>query len=177
MVRVVPHDPTWTAAFERIRARILEGFAGPPAGPPVTVEHVGSTAVPGLVAKPILDIDVVVRAGEDAPAAIEALARLGYEHRGDLGVPGREAFAAQADGEAARHLYLVVAGNQAYLDHIDFRDHLRAQPEVAAAYGALKLELGARFPTDERADREAYTEAKADFIQQALAAAREARQK
>ena len=163
---IADYDPVWPVAFERIRATVLAAFAGRPA----EVEHVGSTSVPGLAAKPILDIDVVVPAPGDLAPAIEALAGLGYRHRGDLGIPGREAFEAPDDGEPTRHLYLVVAGSLPHRDHLDFRDHLRAHPEAAEAYAKLKRQLAAKF----RDDREGYTQAKAEFVLATLAEARTA---
>ncbi len=170
MVLVVAYDPAWPSAFALIRASVLAGFAGIE-GLPVRIEHVGSTAVPGLLAKPIIDVDVVVATEADVTAAIEVLATLGYEHQGDLDIPGREAFRAPDDGGPTRHLYVVVDGNRSHRDHVDLRDHLRAHPDVAATYGALKAALAARFPTDGPEDRAAYTDAKAEFIQGVLAEA------
>lgn len=171
MVLVVPYDPAWPGAFESIRARILEVFVGVEA-PFARVEHVGSTSVPGLLAKPIIDVDVVVAARADVTPAIEALARIGYAHQGDLGVAGREALRPPPDSGPTHHLYVVVESNQAHRDHVDLRDHLRTHPAVATEYATLKTALGVRFPTDGADDRAAYTDAKAGFIQSVLAAAR-----
>ena len=77
-----------------------------------SIEHVGSTAVPGLVAKPVIDIDVVVRSADDVNLATERLQRVGYEHEGDFGIPGREAFRSPDKTVARHHLYVVVAGSQ-----------------------------------------------------------------
>ncbi len=176
MVLIVPYDPTWPAAFETLRASLLETFAGAE-DLRVRVEHVGSTSVPGLLAKPIIDIDVVVASEDGVARAIGALGRAGYEHQGDLGIPGREAFRAPSDGGPARHLYVVVDGNRPYRDHVDLRDYLRTHPAEAREYATLKAALAARFPTDGPEDREAYTDAKADFIQGVLAAARRSPEK
>jgi GrpB-like predicted nucleotidyltransferase (UPF0157 family) len=104
-----------------------------------SIEHIGSTAVPGLAAKPIIDIDVVVADEADVAEAIAMLAAAGYPHKGDAGVPGREAF--------------------------DQPPHLRANPGTAREYAALKRELAATH----RDDRASYTEAKTAFIEAVLA--------
>lgn len=100
-VVIVDYDPLWPKQFETLRyrlANVLGGLA-------LTIEHVGSTAVPGLAAKPILDIDVLLRSPDDLPSAIAALASIGYLHRGDLGIPGREAFRAPSN-YLRHHLYV-----------------------------------------------------------------------
>jgi GrpB-like predicted nucleotidyltransferase (UPF0157 family) len=99
---VVPYDPAWPAVFEQIRRRVVPLLRDLGA----TVEHVGSTAVPGLAAKPIVDVDVVVATSVDIEPAIGHLASGGYVHLGDLGIPGREAFDIPAD-MPYHHLYLV----------------------------------------------------------------------
>src|SRR5262245_20579095 len=106
--------------FERLRAR-ARGAVGDLA---LAIDHIGRTAVPGLAAKPIVDLDVVVRSTGDVPAAIDRLAAIGYVHRGDLGLVGREAFSAPP-GDAAHHLYVVVAGNREHRRHLALRDYLR----------------------------------------------------
>ncbi len=140
---VVDYDHTWPAVFETLRARLV-----PVLGEVATaIEHVGSTAVPGLVAKPIIDIDAIVRASSDVPNAIAQLAGLGYEHRGQLGIEGREAFRAP-ESLPRHHLYLCVEGNLALTNHLAVRDCLRARPDLAAEYGALKKGLAAALPYD-----------------------------
>lgn len=156
-VSVVEYDPSWPARFAALAARAAAALARLPEVP-ARVEHVGSTAVPGLPAKPVIDLDVVVAPG-DVPRAIARLTTLGYVHEGDKGLPGREAFRWPA-GEPRHHLYLCTADAPAYRDHVLFRDHLRAHPEVAAAYAALKRVLAARHADD----RDAYQAAKSAFI-------------
>ena len=136
------------------------------------VEHVGSTAVPGLCAKPIVDLDVVIGADVDFAAVTEALQRLGYEHEGDLGIEGREAFrlTSAAPSERDHHLYVCREDARELLRHIEFRDRLRAEPALAAEYAELKRTLASRF----RNDREAYTVAKAEFVERALREKRDA---
>ena len=123
----------------------------------------GSTAVPGLAAKPILDIDVVLSSSLQVAEAIARLAEVGYEHQGDLGIAGREAFASPSN-PPAHHLYLVVRGSEPWRNHIQFRDYLREHPECAQAYTALKRSLAERFQNE----RDKYTEGKTEFIARVL---------
>ncbi len=149
--------------FDGIRARVDAALQG------ISHEtvHVGSTAVPGLAAKPIIDIDVVVADRPAVRAAIESLAAAGWRHQGDMGIAGREAFAPAADG-VYHHLYVVVDGDQPHRDHVDFRDYLLAHPGQAARYGELKRKLAPLL----RTDRVAYGDAKAALIAQFLVLAR-----
>jgi GrpB-like predicted nucleotidyltransferase (UPF0157 family) len=128
-------------------------------GPRLIVEHIGSTAVVGLAAKPIIDIDVIVPLLSDVPDAIARLASLGYVHEGDLGVPGREAFL-WPPGTPRHHLYLCVCDNAEYRRHVAFRDYLRAHSEETRRYEALKRRLAAQFSDN----REAYTNGKTEYI-------------
>lgn len=155
IITVVDYDPAWPAVFEALRTR-LQAALGDLAA---SVEHVGSTAVPGLAAKPVIDIDVVVRTPSSVPDAIACLSTLGYVHRGQLGVEGREAFRPPAS-LPRHHLYLCVEGNLALANHLAIRDALRASPERAAEYGLLKQRLAAEFPHD--SDR--YTAGKTAFL-------------
>lgn len=157
---VVDYDEAWPALFEELARPVREAVADLGA----EVEHVGSTAVPGLAAKPIVDLDVVVHSGEDVPAAIERLRGLGYVNQGDKGIPGREAFL-WPPGTTPHHLYVVVAGSEPLVAHLAFRDHLRTHPEVAAEYGALKRRLAEQH----RDDRLGYTAAKSEFVLGVLA--------
>jgi GrpB-like predicted nucleotidyltransferase (UPF0157 family) len=149
--------------FERLRDRLDAALAG------VThvTEHVGSTAVPGLAAKPIIDVDVVVADETAVTPAVKALAAAGWQHEGDLGIKGREAFLPPADA-AYHHLYLVVAGSRPHRDHIDLRDFLRTHPGRAARYGALKRRLAVLLETD----RGAYARGKEEMITEFLRRAR-----
>jgi GrpB-like predicted nucleotidyltransferase (UPF0157 family) len=158
-VIVVDADPSWPVTFRTIRDRVLS-VLGDLA---VAVEHVGSTAVPGLAAKPVVDLDVVVPSRADVLAAIDRLARIGYVHQGDLGVAGREAFDRPA-GTPPHHLYVCVRDGVEHRRHVVFRDHLRAHPKDAAAYAALKRDAARRC----RDDRAAYTDAKTAFVEEIL---------
>jgi GrpB-like predicted nucleotidyltransferase (UPF0157 family) len=114
---VAAYDPRWPGLFAELRGRADTALAGVAH----VTEHVGSTAVPGLDAKPIIDLDVVVPDDAAASAAITALAAAGWRHQGDLGITGREAFLPPADA-AYHHLYVAAAGSQPHCDHIDLRD-------------------------------------------------------
>jgi GrpB-like predicted nucleotidyltransferase (UPF0157 family) len=160
-VVIADYDPRWPATFAGLRDRLAAAL-GPLA---LRIEHVGSTAVPGLAAKPIIDLDVVIATLADLPAVIGRLRLLGYDHQGDLGVPGREAFTAPP-GDPPHHLYACPTDSPALARHLALRDRLRADPEAAAAYADLKRALAARFGRD----RVGYTEAKTPFIEALLAA-------
>jgi GrpB-like predicted nucleotidyltransferase (UPF0157 family) len=160
---VVDYDPIWAETFERLQSYIRPAIRGMGAA----IEHVGSTAVAGMAAKPIIDIAIVVDARPAVPVIIDRLAELGYRPEGDLGVPGREAFR-QPAGLPIHHLYVVVAGSTPHLDHVLLRDLLRRDPDAAAAYAAVKRRHAHLLQTD----RSAYLDAKAGVIEALLSRAR-----
>ena len=144
-VVVVDYDPQWEKNFQVIRGE-LQAALGEIA---IAVEHVGSTAVPGLAAKPILDIDVVIDQASDLPEAVERLRRVGYIHEGNLGIPGRDAFGyVGKEHLQAHHLYVCPKDSREFYRHIQFREYLRAHPEAREAYGQIKKEAARRFPKD-----------------------------
>ena len=154
-VVVAPYDPAGPQRSSCSRdsiAPVLGDLA-------VGIEHVGSTAVPGLEAKPIVDIDVVIRHADDFAGVAARLATLGYVHLGDLGIVGREAFRAAPD-VPRHHLFVCASGAAALQAHLILRDTLRSDAELSAAYGALKRGLAERF----RDDRDSYAEGKTAFI-------------
>jgi GrpB-like predicted nucleotidyltransferase (UPF0157 family) len=154
-VIVVKYDPAWVRLFEEIR-----NFVSPVLSDlTVTIEHVGSTSVPGLASKPIVDMDVVVSSQTDIHTAIQRLSTLGYIHEGDLGATDREAFIPPVS-KPWHHLYVCTVDNEEYKRHILFRDYLRSHPEDAKLYGDLKLQLALRFQND----RVAYTDGKSEFV-------------
>lgn len=155
------YDPSWQDRFEKVAAALSGALAD---GPTAAVEHVGSTSVPGLAAKPILDIDVIV-ASADVPAAVAALVRIGYVHRGDLGVAGREAFFAP-DEDPRRHVYVCAAGTLNVRNHLAVRDVLRRRDDLRDEYAAVKLALAA----EPDLDIDTYIARKSDVIQKVLAA-------
>jgi GrpB-like predicted nucleotidyltransferase (UPF0157 family) len=154
---VVPYDPRWPLLFEEERD-LIGAAVGARA---VKIEHVGSTAVPGLAAKPVIDIMVGSRSiEEDSPTLVGGLTRIGYEYRGEAGVPGRLFSRKFRGGERTHHLHLFELGGEEWDRHLLFRDYLREHPGAAREYARLKRDLAARF----RDDREAYTDAKTAFI-------------
>jgi GrpB-like predicted nucleotidyltransferase (UPF0157 family) len=173
-VEIADYDPQWPPSF-----RALQGALGAALSDlALTIEHIGSTAVPGLPAKPILDIDVVIESATHLPRAVQVLVGLGYVHQGDLGITGREAFKrlgedVPRDGTGRtwpeHHLYVCPQDSPELRRHLAFRDYLRAHPDQAAAYGNLKQRLAQQF----RHDRDGYCNAKAAFIAEALRQAAE----
>jgi GrpB-like predicted nucleotidyltransferase (UPF0157 family) len=159
MIILQPYDSRWPQLFEVFRSR----FAAALDGMIAAIDHVGSTSVPGLAAKPVIDIDVLLKSETDLPATVSKLASLGYTHQGDLGIQGREAFQTPSQ-DFPHHLYVCAPGSEEYQRHLAFRNYLRSHAEEADAYGTLKHELAARFPDD----REAYTKAKGEFIAKIL---------
>ena len=161
MIVLVEYDPGWPTLFHELSIPVQNALGDIAVG----IEHIGSTAVPGLLAKPVIDIDVVIRSLSDLPIAVTRLAVLGYTHQGDLGIHGREAFRAPASSPA-HHLYVCPVDGAELRRHRQFRDYLRTHPEVANKYAALKRDALRRFPLD----RIAYTTAKSDFIEEVLRA-------
>ncbi len=141
---VQPYDESWPADFEKIKAEISAALGGVA----VAIEHVGSTSVKGLAAKPIIDLDVVVKDAE-VPKAVERLAKIGYIHEGNLGIEGREAF--HYDGKEhlkPHHLYVCPESSLELKRHIAFREYLRSHKDAVQEYSAIKIEAAKLFPDD-----------------------------
>lgn len=160
VVVVAPYDPAWPALFIAEATRIQAVLDA--CGVSLVLEHTGSTAVPGLDAKPVLDIIAGRAAGADRDATIDALQAAGYDHRGEQGIPGRDFF--RRGDPRQYHVHLAEIGSEFWRDQRAFRDYLRANPAEAADYARLKHELAARFPRD----REAYIEGKSAFVKGVL---------
>jgi GrpB-like predicted nucleotidyltransferase (UPF0157 family) len=141
---VVDHDPTWAtdAAAEIDRLRVA---LGPVA---VRVEHIGSTAVPGLAAKPIIDLQVSVAALEPRERYVRPLERAGYLFAPSPDTPDRRFFARPPERPRSHHVHVCAAGSQAEHRHLAVRDFLRAHPDEAERYGALKRSVAARHAGD-----------------------------
>jgi len=160
-VRVVPYDPEWKNEFLKIKAMIVDCAGDLIIG----VDHVGSTAVEDLASKPIIDIDVVIDSYDVFPAVKNRLSKIGFEHEGNLGVEGREAFKRTfVDDFMPYHMYVCPEDGKGHLEHIAFRDYLRKHPEAVKAYGELKMRLAEQF----RTDITAYVNSKHDFVQNIL---------
>jgi GrpB-like predicted nucleotidyltransferase (UPF0157 family) len=170
---LVPYDPTWPETFSQmcvVYAAALNGLI-------VAIEHVGSTAVPGLLAKPILDIDIVIPPCDALPEVATRLTELGYRHNGDQGIPEREVFKAN-DTTApyteprqvwiAHHLYVCPADSEELRRHVQFREALRRRPDLREEYTRLKEETA----LVARGDRKVYAHLKEGicraFVERAL---------
>ena len=140
---VVPYDEKWKFRFEEIVGE-LRAALGELA---LSIEHVGSTSVPGLAAKPIIDIDVVIEDESKLKAVIGALAKIGYQYEGNLGIPGREAFGYEGKTHLMEHhLYVCPKDSPELRRHLSFRDYLRAHPEAVQEYSRIKEEAARLFP-------------------------------
>ncbi|MGN7976372.1 GrpB family protein [Microbacterium sp. 22195] len=158
-IQVIPYSDQWPAQFALVAAELAQALDGVPVG---SIEHVGSTAVPGLAAKPIIDIDVVVRRPHVAQA-IKALETAGYEHVGDLGLADREAFKAPDQGPS-RHVYVCVEGTLHLRNHLAVRDVLRSDVKLRQRYEAVKLALAG----DAEMDIDTYIAGKSAVLQDVL---------
>lgn len=164
-VVVVPYDPSWPQVFQELKL-VYEDMLGHLL---LDIQHVGSTSVPGLAAKPKIDIDLVVENESKKQEALYFLKSLGYIHVGDLGIAGREAFKRTSESVPftdnkrnwpAHNLYLCIEGITPLLNHLHFRDYLRQHPETAITYGELKKALADAYPND----MDSYIEKKTAFI-------------
>ena len=186
-ILVEDYDPFWPVTFDQLKGIYQQWLKGCL----LAIEHVGSTSVPGLAAKPVIDIDLIVSGPDQVRTVIEKLGQLGYCHQGDLGIEGREAFkrlsektplattplatAQLAEPERTwppHHLYACLKDSTALRNHLLLRDYLRAHPQQARRYAALKRELAARHPHD----MGAYVAGKTGFITAILARAGISRQ-
>ena len=157
-VIVLPYDENWKNEFEKIRHELSEAL-GELA---LSIEHVGSTSVQGLSAKPIIDIDVVINDTSLLNDVIASLQSIGYKHEGDLGIPGREAF--KYDGKEhlmKHHLYVCAKDSLELKRHISFRDYLKSHPDAISEYSRTKEEGALLYPYD----IDKYIEYKSPFIE------------
>lgn len=164
MIEVLPYDPAWPDRFEHERRRLQAALAPWLIGP---IEHIGSTAVPALPAKPVIDIMAPVHSLAASRPAIEAAAAIGYLHapyKADV----MHWLCKPSPALRTHHLHLVPFDSPLWRERLAFRDALRSQPALAAEYAALKLRLAQQH----RDDREAYTDAKTPFVQGVLAGLR-----
>lgn len=165
MIVIHPYSDEWPALFEaeaRSLANVLGGLA-------LRIEHVGSTAVPGLAAKPVIDIQVSVPSLEPRPVLHSALGRLGYHHV-DLGDFDKvyPFFAKPRDWPSTHHVHLCVVASEQERRHLAFRDALRARPDLAREYEALKHHLASLHDAATLEARESYSLAKTDFVERVL---------
>ena len=163
-VRLAPYDPQWLSLFEAERDRLLSLFPDL-----LAIEHFGSTAFVGLPAKPIIDLLAGVESMAQADALFEPILDCGYTTSREFNatLANRRWFMRSAQGHRTHHLHVVVHRGPVWLERLRFRDLLRISPSLAQSYSQLKVELAARF----RTDREAHTNAKAEFVAHARAVA------
>ncbi len=155
---VQPYSALWEQSFRDIRAELQDAL-GKLA---LRIEHVGSTAVPGLSAKPIIDVDVVIRDYSVFEAVVSGLRAIGYTHEGDLGIAGREAFRYEGKEHLQKHHLYICPLDSAELErHIAFRDYLRSHPEAVQEYSRLKEEGARLYPNDV----DQYIQHKSPFIE------------
>ena len=155
---IVDYDPSWPEKFQQLKKSVEAALSDLA----VSIDHVGSTAVPGLAAKPVIDVDVVVD-HQNFSRAVNGLGSIGYQHQGELGIPGREAFQSPDNG-IRHHLYLVTPDNREYRRHIKLRDYLRLHPKDAQQYAELKRRIAPLYLTD----RAAYSSAKSELLEELL---------
>lgn len=144
-VVVLPYDKAWSAAFEKIRKEI-EGAVGDLI---IGIEHVGSTSVEGMSAKPCIDLDVVIKDYSVFDAVVRRLEAIGYVHEGDLGIKDREAFRySDKPHLEGHHLYVCPQDSEELHRHVTFRDFLRGDPEAVKKYSEVKETAAKLFPDD-----------------------------
>lgn len=162
-VFIIPYDPSWPDQYENEKEMILRDIGSSYV---VSIEHMGSTAVSGLAAKPVIDILIGVRSLQDAPLFIPPLVNRGYEYipQYEATFPERRYLQRIVRGQHTHHLHIVEPASEFYRTQLAFRDYLRTHEQTAAKYAALKFGLAEQFANE----REAYTEAKAEFIQSVL---------
>jgi GrpB-like predicted nucleotidyltransferase (UPF0157 family) len=164
-LRLVPYDAAWPERFDAEAARLRSVLSDSI----IAIEHVGSTAVPGLTAKPVLDICIAVPNESVADACVAPLVQLGYEYRGMHGDDDRRRYyVLDVNSTRVAHIHLYILPATAWDEHLAFRDALRADPALAAAYAAEKYRIAEQVNWDKRA----YSEAKSPFVQEALRALR-----
>lgn len=165
VVKIVPYCSSWNDHFrdeKEILCKLLDLHV-------LDIQHIGSTAVPGLSAKPIIDIMAGVRSLEDGLGCVEVLERQGYAFKGEAGIPGRLFFTKEQHDFRTHHLHMVEYHSEFWCNHLLFRDYLIKHPDTAKLYEQMKWELAQKHPFD----REAYTDGKSDFIVEVLKCAKE----
>ena len=158
VITVVDYDRRWPSLFEALKSQYHEALTGIPV---VGIEHVGSTSVRGLAAKPVIDVDIIV-AAVHAQQAIDAMERSGFRSRGELGIPDRWAFRTPPDLPAT-NTYVVIDGSLALRNHLAVRDMLRSDPSLREEYAALKRAIASTVE-----DIDNYVEAKSEFLSSVL---------
>jgi GrpB-like predicted nucleotidyltransferase (UPF0157 family) len=159
-IYIADYDERWPALYEEVGGPLAEAFGDYM----VEMQHIGSTSVPGLGAKPIIDIAVDLRDYPLPQEVIEAVEKLGYTHMGEYGISGRHYFKRYDEDGLMVHVHAYSPGNDELTKHILFRDYMRTHPEAARKYELLKRDLASKYVDQ----RQVYTESKSDFVQEIL---------
>lgn len=165
---VLPHDPRWRDQYASEQERLRSALTGIAQ----RIEHNGSTSVPGLAAKPVIDIQISVLALQPMDAYRIPLQQLGYVHVPHADDAFCPFFHRPQDWPHTHHIHVVVSGGEEETRALAFRDYLRDHPEVADEYAKLKLALAAKFSTSETGSHQAYADAKSEFIERIIRLAR-----
>lgn len=157
-IQLVEHDPRWSGDFEHEATRIRRALGDSL----IELHHIGSTSIPGIVAKPVIDMLGVARSLHELDEQAAQLVALGYQALGEFGIPGRRYFRKDdADGTRTHQLHTFAVGAAEVHRHLSFRDFLREHPADAQAYASLKRTLAR-----DAADMRAYSDGKSDFIRE-----------
>ena len=154
-ISVSLYNPDWKCQFQELKDLIWPKIFAHS----VSIEHIGSTSIEGLAAKPVIDLDIIIKDASKFAPVKAALEEIRYEHRGNLGIEGREAFRC-LNPKVPHHLYVCIEGSIALKNHILLRDHLRANPTDREMYSNLKMNLAKEFHDD----IDSYVDGKTDFI-------------
>jgi GrpB-like predicted nucleotidyltransferase (UPF0157 family) len=164
-LQLSPYEPNWSQLFLAEKEQLCASLGNHI----LDIQHIGSTSIPGMPAKPILDIGVAVANFEEASRCIPLLEQLGFTYKGENGIPRRHYFV--KGNPRTHHLHMLEVASAEWKNHLLFRDYLRNNPETAQAYARLKQTLATQFANN----REAYQSGKESFIQAVLQKAKEAR--
>ena len=158
VVRLIPYTNEWARLFQEEKSHLLAAVVEYV----LDIQHVGSTSMPGMIAKPIIDIAIAVKNFEEAKVCIKPIERLGYEYKGEFGIPRRHYFT--KGNPRTHHIHMNEISSRDWSDQITFRNYLLQHQEIAKEYVELKLALAQRYPTD----RQSYTDSKASFVKRVL---------
>ena len=157
VVELKPYNPKWKELYvqeSKIISSQISDFL-------VDIQHIGSTAIPGIMAKPIIDIAVAINSLENIGKIIEPLREIGFIYRGEQGIPDRHLFIKGGEEFRTHHMHVMHNSHYEWKKHILFRDYLINHPEEVKKYSELKKRLEKQF----KEDRESYTESKSEFIE------------
>lgn len=158
IVRLEKYSPEWKALYKK-EEKLLKDSVGEYI---IDIQHIGSTSIPDMIAKPIIDISIAITNFEEGKRLIEPIQNLGYLYKGENGIPRRHYFV--KGDPTTHHLHIVEIGSKEWKKNITFRDALRKDENLAKEYAELKLSLAEKF----KYDRVAYTDGKTGFVNYVL---------